>query len=213
MALLDKVGYHHLGIAHTAVFPVVARLEDAFGIHHPELRLLGTRKHVERAHGTRDVERKHDVYAVGIRVFHLHRVLRAGKRHHEAAQGGKAQGGHDMAQAHAAAGHGLLRYGERGKLDGTLAALLAVNIQCDKDGNKNKQPEGFGILKMKSTNIHILLQKLPGVRTPHEEYTKNRDPKAAALFKFERVDYLTAIVWTLPPTRTRYVPLFGTVMP
>lgn len=44
-------------------------------------------------------------------------------------------------------------------------------------------------------------------------YTKNRDPRAAALFKFERVDYLTAIVWTLPPTRTRYVPLFGTVMP
>ena len=43
-------------------------------------------------------------------------------------------------------------------------------------------------------------------------YTKNRDPKAAALFKFEQVDYLTATICILVPTRTRYVPLFGTAI-
>ena len=78
MTLLDELGDDDLGVPHAAVLPVIARLKDAFGVHHAELGLLGAGKHVEGSHGARDVEREHDVDAVGIGVFHLHGVLRAG---------------------------------------------------------------------------------------------------------------------------------------
>lgn len=60
-----------------------------------------------------------------------------------------------MPQANTTAGNSPTCDRKCRKLDGTLAAPVAVNIKRDKDRDKNEQPEGFGILKMQCTDIHF----------------------------------------------------------
>ena len=128
MAFLDEFGNDLLGIAHAAVFPVVARLENPFGIQNAKLRLLRTGQHIQGSHGTRNVQHQHNINAIGIGVFHFGGVLGAGKSHNKAAQRGQTQGRHNMAHAYPMARGRLLGYSQGRKLNGTLTTLLAIDV-------------------------------------------------------------------------------------
>ena len=155
MALANEFGNHVLRVAQAAEFPVFAALQEFFGIHRTKLRLFGAGEHVKRTHRTRDVKRKHDIDAIGRSVFDFHRILRAGKRHNKANKGRQTKSRDDMPKLYTTARHSLLCKRERRELDRALATLLTVNIKCNQQRNEQQQPKGFGILKMKGSNIHF----------------------------------------------------------
>ena len=155
MALANEFGNHVLSVTKTTVFPIFTALQDTFGIHHAKLCLFGTGKHVECAHRARNVKRKHNVDTIRRSVFDFHRVLRAGKRHHKANKGSQTESRDNMPKLHTTARNRLLCKCKRRELDRTLTTLLAVNIKRNQQRNKQQQPKGFGILKMKGSNIHF----------------------------------------------------------
>ena len=76
-----------------------------------------------------------------------------------------------MPKLHATARNRLFRKRERRELDCTLASLLTIDIKRNQQRHEQQQPKGFGILKMKGTNIHFS-SKITENKFYKREYTK-----------------------------------------